>query len=196
MSASAIVLAGGRSSRFGRDKLAEPIDGRPLLARAVEASATVVDEVIVVLAPEGAEPDLGMQVRFVRDTERFGGPLVGLAAGLEAATHERVVVVGGDMPRLIPAVLRLLLDHLAAAAATALADEDGVVRPLPMGLRRLAALDAARRMVAGGRRGLLLLLDDLSVDIITGSDWRALDPEGATLRDIDRPADIGPAGAR
>ncbi|MGH2474787.1 MAG: NTP transferase domain-containing protein, partial [Candidatus Limnocylindrales bacterium] len=27
----AIVLAGGRSSRFGRDKLAEPMDGRPLL---------------------------------------------------------------------------------------------------------------------------------------------------------------------
>ena len=34
---AAIVLAGGRSSRFGRDKLAEPVDGRPLLDHAIDA---------------------------------------------------------------------------------------------------------------------------------------------------------------
>ena len=40
----AIVLAGGRSSRFGRDKLAESIDGRPLLDRAVEAVGVTCTE--------------------------------------------------------------------------------------------------------------------------------------------------------
>ena len=38
---SAIVLAGGASTRFGRDKLAEPVDGRPLLHHAAEAVAAV-----------------------------------------------------------------------------------------------------------------------------------------------------------
>jgi molybdopterin-guanine dinucleotide biosynthesis protein A len=34
---SVAILAGGRSSRFGRDKLAEPIDGQPLLSRVIDA---------------------------------------------------------------------------------------------------------------------------------------------------------------
>ena len=45
-SVSGIVLAGGRSARFGRDKLAESIDGRPLLHLAAEAVATVATDVI------------------------------------------------------------------------------------------------------------------------------------------------------
>ena len=46
-----IVLAGGRSTRFGGDKLAAEIGGRPLLHLAIEAVAGVVDEVVVVVAP-------------------------------------------------------------------------------------------------------------------------------------------------
>lgn len=41
VSVSAIVLAGGRSSRFGRDKLAEPIAGEPLLNRTIAALGPV-----------------------------------------------------------------------------------------------------------------------------------------------------------
>ena len=52
---SAVVLAGGRSVRFGRDKLAEPIDGRPLLHHAIDAVRPVAPEIIVVAA-RGAPP--------------------------------------------------------------------------------------------------------------------------------------------
>jgi molybdopterin-guanine dinucleotide biosynthesis protein A len=38
------VLAGGRSTRFGRDKLLEPLDGEPLLWRSIRALAGVCDE--------------------------------------------------------------------------------------------------------------------------------------------------------
>ena len=51
---SGIVLAGGRSSRFGSDKLVAPYEGVPLLDRAVAAlvdPAVGCSEVIVVLAP-------------------------------------------------------------------------------------------------------------------------------------------------
>ena len=43
---AAIVLAGGRSSRFGRDKLAEPLDGRPLLDHAIAAVGHVATDVL------------------------------------------------------------------------------------------------------------------------------------------------------
>ena len=76
-----LVLAGGRSSRFGRNKLAEPIDGRPLLWHAIDAVRPLVDEVLVVAAPD-SEPILPPDVRIVRDRVAFEGPLTGLLAGL------------------------------------------------------------------------------------------------------------------
>ena len=189
MSVSAIVLAGGRSSRFGRDKLAEPLDGVPLLTHAVDAVRSVADEVVVVLGLAALEPDLPGSIVFARDPEPFGGPLVGLVAGLEVASSERVVVVGGDMPTLAPPVLGLLLERLGEVSATALAD-DGVVRPLPMALDRGAALPVGRRLLAEGRRDLRSLLDGLSMRPIATADWGPLDPEARTLRDIDRPSDL------
>ena len=113
--ASAIVLAGGRSSRFGRDKLAEPIDGVPMLHRTIEAVARVASEVIVV-GPVGALPAalpdrLPVPVRLVMDRRPFAGPLEGIAAGAAEAKEELVLVVGGDMPWVAPAVLSLMLQR-------------------------------------------------------------------------------------
>ncbi|HEY8845852.1 MAG TPA: NTP transferase domain-containing protein, partial [Candidatus Limnocylindrales bacterium] len=83
---SAIVLAGGRSSRFGSDKLVAEMDGRRILDLAIEQVAAVGDEILVVLAPgdERVLPTPTAIVRRVIDPELHGGPLVGLLAGLEA----------------------------------------------------------------------------------------------------------------
>ena len=77
---SVIVLAGGRSSRFGRDKLAEPVDGRPLVHHAIDAVRPIATEIIVVAAP-GANPALPMDVTLVHDAVAFEGPLAGLLGG-------------------------------------------------------------------------------------------------------------------
>jgi hypothetical protein len=121
-----VVLAGGRSRRFGRDKLSEPYRGRPLLHHAVGRLIEVCDEVVVVLAPETAEPAMppGAGVRFARDELEGSGPLAGALAGLEAADGEWIVLAGGDMPDLRPAVL---LEMLRAS------DEMGVVAASPPG---------------------------------------------------------------
>jgi molybdenum cofactor guanylyltransferase len=187
---AAIVLAGGRSSRFGRDKLAEPIDGRPLLDHAVAAVLAVASDVVVVVAPDADRP-VPVGVRVVRDAIAFEGPLAGLAIGLAALTEvaEAVVVVAGDMPTLAPDVLRLLLDALdgpPAVEATVL-DDGG---PMPMAVRRAAALTAARDLLDAGERRLRALPERLAATTIPGTRWRSIDPEGRTLRDIDRPFDL------
>ena len=114
-----IVLGGGRSSRFGRDKLAEPFGGEPLLWRPLRAVASVCREVVLVLAPEVPIPDLPPDVasimRVARDPEPFGGPLVGLAAGLAVATGRWAVVVAGDQPGLRPELLGFLAQTIAAS---------------------------------------------------------------------------------
>ncbi|MBF6606418.1 MAG: molybdenum cofactor guanylyltransferase [Chloroflexi bacterium] len=201
-----IVLAGGRSRRFGRDKLAASMpDGRTVLTHAAEAVASVVDLVAVVISPEGPIPDaLPPNVLVVRDAQAFDGPVAGILAGLEAlgGTAESIVVVaGGDMPWMLPDVLRLLVDALEAdpdatcarlgsptAVAAATVDEPTAL--LPCALRLGAARAAARSAFAEDDRRVHRLLGRLATAVVDGQRWRTIDPDGWTIRDVDRPADL------
>jgi molybdenum cofactor guanylyltransferase len=199
-----IVLAGGASSRFGRDKLSAPLDGRPLLDHALVAIAGVSDHVVLVLAPDAAvppiPPSLVGRLSIARDPVAHRGPLAGLAAALHAARAidgdpgDIAVVAGGDMPTLVPAVLRLLVDALEAddrvVAATLAAASPS---PLPMVIRVVASRPADA-LLEHGRRSLLALLDAVPAVQIAEARWRMVDPAGATLRDIDTPGDLEEAG--
>ena len=201
---SAIVLAGGRSSRFGRDKLAEPFAGRTVLEQAIAAVGPLARETIVVAAPDGrGEMPAGVEtgvgrslgvgdVRVVRDGRPFEGPLVGLLTGLRQATQPVVLLVGGDMPTLVESVLGALLAGLEARAIDGvMLEHEGRGRPLPGALRTEPALRAAERLVAGGERSLRAMYGALGTAVIAESTWRTLDPGGLTLRDVDTPADLG-----
>ena len=187
----AIVLAGGRSSRFGRDKLAEIVDGQSLLERAIVAALAVASDVVVVIAP-GPDRPVPAGARLVHDTNAFQGPLAGLAIGLAALEPDvdRAVVVGGDMPSLIPAVLARLSAALGATTDAAVLDVDGRSVPLPMAVRRHVALPVARALLDAGEHRLRALPLALRVAVIAEGTWRLDDPGGLTLRDVDVPGDL------
>lgn len=211
---TAIVLAGGRSTRFGGDKLAADVNGRPLLHRAIAAAAGVADEVVVVIGAEAAEPALPVEapvpVRVARDVVPDRGPLAGLAAGLAAAAHPLAILVGGDQPSLRGDVLRLLLERLgrvpaepgaaapgAAAPGVAepvpdvviLADGDRVW-PFPVAVRVATVRPAAEAALRGPDLRLFMLYRRLRIARVAEARWRALDPEAASLRDVDTPRDL------
>jgi molybdopterin-guanine dinucleotide biosynthesis protein A len=95
------------------------------------------------------------------------------------------------MPTLSPDVLAALVRALAADAADAAAlVQRGEVRPLPAVVRNGAATQVARRLIGEGERSLRSLLDGLRVRGVDEMQWRGLDPAAATLRDVDRPADL------
>ena len=196
LAVSGIVLAGGRSRRFGSDKLAARVGDGTLLDRSFAALASVATDRVVVVAPGDDRvpaPTAG-PLRVVADPEAHGGPLVGLLAGLEAVDQPLALVVGGDMPALRPDVLRLLARTLASEPTI-----DGVVLrsrgslvPLPAAVRTGAATDWTRRLVGDGERRLGSLFERLPTRILEEGDWRPLDPDGDTLRDVDRPGDLPP----
>ena len=190
---TAIVLAGGRAARFGRDKLAESVDGRPLLEHVLASVAGVATDVVVVRPPDGPSSPM-TSGRIIRDPEPFGGPLVGVLAGLEAAHEPIALVVAGDMPRLAPAVLRLLVRSLESGDPD---DVDAVnlsgrgrIQPLPIAVRTGAGTTAARHALGREARSLMAWLDALRVRTLSEQEWRVLDPDEATLIDIDRPGDL------
>ena len=186
----AIVLAGGRSARFGRDKLSEPVAGRPLLWHAIDAVRPLTGEVVVVVGPD-AQPDLPDDVLVAHDPVAFEGPLAGLLTGLTAVRADTVVVVGGDMPSLVGSVAQAMLAALADEGPDAVdLEHDGRPRPLPLVVRREPAELAARRLVEGGERRLRALTTTLATTVIPEATWRRLDPEGRSIRDVDTPDDL------
>ncbi|MFL5736879.1 MAG: molybdenum cofactor guanylyltransferase [Actinomycetota bacterium] len=186
-----IVLAGGRSSRFGSDKMAAEYRGRPLLLHAVEVVESLSDETLLVMSPGADEPGgLPFGVRIVRDSVAFKGPLAGLSAGLARATGDIAIVAGGDMPRLAPLVLvemRRMLESSDADAVALL--EGGDVRPLPL-LLRTRLRPVADQLLSKGERSLRALLAQFGLVEFEEPEWRKLDPDAGTLVDVDSPDDL------
>jgi len=183
---TAIVLAGGRSRRFGSDKLAADVDGRPMLAHVVDAAAAVA--AVVLVAGSSALPD----------PEPYGGPLFGLLAALERVRTPNVLLLAGDMPWVRPPVLERLLEALDvldapgfAPATAILLETDDPWHPFPSAFRTAAAASAAGAAVTAGRRALRACFERLDVAYLAEASWRAVDPDGASLRDVDLPGDLG-----
>jgi len=194
VSVTGVILAGGASRRFPPNKLLESYGGEPLFWRAVRAADEVCDRLVVVAPRNAAEPALpatAHSVVIARDAMVDQGPLVGLAAGLEAARGEWALVVGGDMPRLAVALLRAMIERAAASDADAVAlVADGRAWPMPAILRVAAARPAVDDLVRGGERRLRACLDSLRVESLDEDWWRERDGEAAWRVDVDRPADL------
>jgi len=133
----------------------------------------------------------GTEVTFARDAIEGEGPLRGLSAGLEVAKAEWVVLAGGDMPDLQPAVLQEMLRAGSETGVVAVTLSDGgTERPLPSVLRTIPATDAARALLETGRRSLRDLLAVVATVVVDEPTWTALDPERRTLMDVDAPTDM------
>ena len=126
----------------------------------------------------------------VRDLEAFGGPLVGLVAALAFVETATAIVVGGDMPRLVPAVLDRLISAVETGRGAAVLEVPGRVQPLPMALNVVSGRDAGAAVLGGGGRALRELLEALDAGLVPAPAWLALDPSGATIADVDRPSDL------
>lgn len=115
---SAALLAGGKSTRMGRDKCLLELAGLPLWRRQLNVLASLSDDLMVV-APE-RPAWLPADARFVPDAAPNSGPLAGLVAALSAMRHERLLVLAVDLPRVTPDLLARL-----ASAKTALVPQIG-----------------------------------------------------------------------
>ena len=110
-----LVMAAGRSSRMGANKLLMEDNGKPIVARVVEhALAADVAEVIVVVGHQEAEVRgalAGLPVRFVPCPDYADGMSASLRCGLKAlpADIDAALVLLADMPRVGTALLRRMI---------------------------------------------------------------------------------------
>lgn len=191
---AAVVLAAGLGTRMGTSKPLLDIDGRPSLARVLDAiDAAEIDDVIVVLGRDAdriaAEVDLRTR-RLVVNGLPERGLASSLALGLEAVPEPCVgaLVLHADMPFVRASTVRAVA-ALGASGAEIAAPRVGAVRGFPVyfarscfpGLAASLAGDEGGRRYVERRRDALRLVD-------------VADP--GCIRDVDRPEDLVAAEGR
>ena len=132
-----------------------------------------------------------------RTTSRSPGPSPRSPPRSARRTSELAIVVGGDMPGLVPPCSSRCCDRLATTATSmrpssrARAIRSGTPPgPAARAFESSVASTAAGEAIHAGDRSLVRLLDRLRSVEVPASEWLALDPAGRTLLDVDRPEDL------
>ncbi len=183
---SAIVLAGGQSHRMGRDKALIEFQGKPIIAHVLDTLRELSDDVRIVANHSDRFSLFGARV--VPDYDPPCGPLGGIAAGLQASQHDRVVVVACDMPFLNPNLLRYLLilsgDYEAVVPQTS-----GEFEPLHAVYQRACYHPIVQRLASGQRR-VISFFADVRLRVVPEAEWRTIDPDGRSLMNLNTPDDL------
>lgn len=198
MTLTGVILAGGDAERFGSDKLAYPLEGRPILARVVEAMVQATDRVVVSVADRPAArrlaPTVGREVAWLEDLPELGGagPGAGMLTALDQLETDELLFAAGDMPWLSAQGLRALMRRARAGRATSAAPiwPSGWTEPLvqwqqaPPWKARVARLPSRDGQ---GARPTDLLRGGADVLLFP---VRLLSPDARCFANINRPADL------
>lgn len=144
---AAFVLAGGKSSRMGVDKAFVLLDGRTLLARALELARSAASDVRIV----GDAAKFAAFAPVVEDAFRGCGPLGGIHAALQSSPAELNLVLAVDVPFVSPALLEYLITRARSSASfrVTAARVGGRLQPLCAVYRREFAIAAEQALRAG-----------------------------------------------
>lgn len=180
---TAAILAGGRSRRMGTPKAGVLLDGRPLLAHAVEAVRGAGLRPVVVAKRGSVLPELGDLPRW-DEPDAPTHPLTGVVAALRRAGRPLVV-----LPVDLPWVPSGVLAHLAGRPEDLVVVEGaGRLHPL---LARVSPVhvEALGRAAAAGAR-VVTTVEDLGAARAGDDVVARFGPPDRLLRNVNRPDDL------
>jgi molybdopterin-guanine dinucleotide biosynthesis protein A len=191
MRKGAIILCGGKSSRMGRDKATMPFGPELMLQRVARllSVAVPVEGMVVVAAPNQALPELPAGIQVVHDAEAYRGPLQGLATGLQAVGNrfDAIYATGCDVPLLVPAFVDRMFELLSDCDVAVPFDGE---RHHPLAaVYRPRVLPQIQKLLDANRFRPVYLFEHVPTRKIPVDELRAVDPQLATLKNVNRPDD-------
>jgi len=201
---SAVILAGGRGQRLGREKALLQFDNRPLICWTAEILLSAADELVVVARDQGhagsleeivsdkTHPDR-TGIRFTWDSINGFGPVAGIEAGLRAARGRLAFVTGCDLPFLNRMVIQRLFelaDRGSGYEAAVPVQPDGRFEPLHSVYERERMQHACQRALERGERKVNLLLQELHVSWVPIEQLLPLDCEQLSFFNLNTREDL------
>lgn len=180
-----VILAGGESSRMGRNKALLEVNGERMIETAYRRMAELFDEVLLVTnTPESYD---FIPCRKLADIYPGMGPLGGIHAALSTCVVGRAFVTACDMPGLNSRLIRELCSIQEGG--------DVVIPETPGGLEPLHAVYAKsclpkmEAMLRAGERRILSFFDLAQVRLVPRGKIATLDPDYASFRNVNTPED-------
>lgn len=194
LTASAVILSGGRGTRMGqKDKSLLSLAGETFLQRKIRLLAPIFSEIIISVsaAPfshllEQVPPDPAAgdtPIRIVKDGAAGIGPLMGIAAALEAAAHELIFVSSVDAPFTSLQLARYLVDGIGTADAH-VPIWNGYPEPL-FAVYRRSCLAAIQGSIAAEQRRIISFYDAVTVRYAPEEVAAGLDAAGRSFININ-----------
>ncbi|MGA8142604.1 MAG: molybdenum cofactor guanylyltransferase [Candidatus Acidiferrales bacterium] len=186
-------MAGGESSRMGRDKALLELGGVAMIVRAANLVESVTDTCAVIGDSVRLE---GLALRIITDDMPGAGPLGGIATALRASRAAWNLVIACDLPYLTREWLEFLAERaLRSEADAVLPMNERGAEPLCAMYRKRSegaireALDRGTRKVTDGLAGV-------ATQFIEPSEWKGFDSDGLLFKNMNSPADYEEAQSR
>ncbi|MDP9337503.1 MAG: molybdenum cofactor guanylyltransferase [Acidobacteriota bacterium] len=196
MPVHAYVLAGGGSTRFGRDKALVEFGGAPLLLQIVRLARACTSRVAVIASPE-KYASLSPELQIVEDRWPGEGPVGGIITALQhtAATDPPCqwnLMLSCDMPFLTPAWLKFLIDRTRnSTTETQVILPHSDQGPEPMcACYRTDSAAALKNVFDRGIRKVTSALKHLPTEVLDESAWKRFDSAGRLFWNMNTPADF------
>ena len=195
MNYTAIVLAGGASTRLGKDKGLLPLANRSLITYVLDATKYLFKETLVVVSSQVQAKEYAKSVpsdvQVVIDSNNMHSPLVGALTGFECAHGEYSLVLSCDTPFVSKEILSLLLELCTNKSAAIPRWPNGYTEPLQATYSTRLAEEAARDALNEGRLRMQALLDNLrGIRFISTLVLQQLDPELRTFFNVNTLVDL------
>lgn len=181
----AVIIAGGKSSRMGRDKALLPVGGKPMAQLLVDRFRADGFAVALSVARKGQFPIEGAAE--LTDAFPGMGPLNGIVAAFSETDAQQILLVAADMPKAAPALARRLEMLRGDCDACVIRRGNGTVETL-FGIYTRACCAEALRCLESGRRSIRAVLDSVRVRYVTESELPGW-PLADILSNLNTPED-------
>ena len=185
-----IILAGGKSSRFGRNKALEMVDDKNLIQRVIERVMPISCQIIVAGSVWQPGFPSASSIQYKLDLYPDKGPLGGIYTGLLASESFHNLVVACDMPFLNVNLLRYMLRICPGFAAVVPFTDR--IQPLHAAYTQ-DCLDNMQAALKNHRLGIARFLDTVTVKYIMKEECQRLDPNLLSFFNINTEADLARA---
>jgi FdhD protein len=180
---TAVILAGGNSSRMKSNKALLPFSGELFIERIYRQLSALFPE--VVLVTNTPEYYRFLPCRMIPDEFPGQGSLAGIHAGLKQSKTEQVFVVACDMPYLNSELIRRMISK-APGSDVVIPESDGGFEPLHAVYSK-NCLPAMEEALKNGTRKIVDCFDWRKVRVLTKDEIAAVDPEFLSFRNINTP---------
>ena len=183
---NAIILAGGKSSRFGRDKAFVKIDGTPIIKRQLQILRSLFKKIIIVTNNPDKYRLRG--VKIIQDIIPDRGPLGGIYSGLGASDSIYNFFVACDMPFIKEALIRYIIKNRRGFDVV-VPKINKKFHPL-FGLYRKDCVKIIEKRLSEGRFNISGIFSELKCRFITAQEVRRFDRKMLSLVNINTGRDF------